>query len=73
VTSTVYSVAISLDSNPAGGALSGTTVRTTVNGVATFDDLRIDRAGSGYRLRASATNGFAPLPAAASAAFAVTP
>lgn len=37
-----------------GATLSGGTVRTTVGGVAAFDDVVIDLPGTGYRLRASA-------------------
>lgn len=38
-----------------GGTLVGTTTRTTVGGVATFDDLRVSPAGAGYTLRFSVT------------------
>jgi len=44
---------LSIASNPGGGALSGTTVATAVNGVATFSGLSINRSGSGYTLLAS--------------------
>src|SRR5439155_11769612 len=37
-----------------GATLSGTTTVTAVNGVATFADLRIDKPGRGYVLRAAA-------------------
>ena len=43
-------VSASLASNPTGGTLSGDLVEPLQSGIATFDDLRIDRAGSGYRL-----------------------
>src|SRR5262249_13127421 len=36
--------------NPSEGALSGTTTQQTVNGVATFANLSIDKAGAGYTL-----------------------
>lgn len=39
---------------PAGAMLAGTLTRPTDAGVATFDDLRLDRAGTGYRLVAAA-------------------
>jgi hypothetical protein len=46
-------VTLSLGVNPAGGTLSGTLTVTVTNGVATFSDLSIDMAGSGYTLHAS--------------------
>ncbi|HSD30953.1 MAG TPA: S8 family serine peptidase [Gemmatimonadales bacterium] len=52
-------VTISLGSNAVGGALSGTTTALAVSGVATFDELRIEKRGAGYRLRAVAA-GLAP-------------
>lgn len=45
-------VTISLASNPAGGVLSGTLTVNASSGVATFDDLSIDRAGT-YSLQAT--------------------
>ena len=56
-------IAISLASNPTGATLSGTTVVRPVNGIASFSNLAIDKAGS-YTLQASAglvsvtSNGF---------------
>src|SRR5262249_36077656 len=48
-------VTLSIDASAQGtGALSGTTTRAQTGGVARFDDLSIDVAASGYRLRASA-------------------
>jgi Subtilase family/Divergent InlB B-repeat domain len=47
------SVAIAIGSNPGGGTLSGTTSATTVNGIATFSNLSIDKVGTGYTLTAS--------------------
>src|SRR5262249_36954636 len=45
-------VAMAIGTNPAGGILSGTTPKvTTAGGVATFADLSIDKAGTGYTLR----------------------
>jgi len=41
--------------NPSGGVLSGTTTRAAVNGIAMFDDLSIDKNGTGYVLSADAT------------------
>jgi hypothetical protein len=41
--------------SPSGGVLSGTTPVAAVAGVATFNNLSIDRSGSGYRLDVSST------------------
>ena len=41
--------------NPAGGTLSGTTTVLSVDGVAVFPDLSIDRPGVRYGLEASAS------------------
>lgn len=47
------SLSIGTQADPANpGILSGTLTQNTVNGVATFPDLSIDRPGSGYRLLA---------------------
>src|ERR1051326_4196514 len=61
-------VTVSLDSNPGSGTLTGTLTETAVNGGATFADLRIDKPGTGYRLRA-VTSG---LSEPASQAFDIT-
>ena len=53
------SVTITLGANPAAGTLSGTTSAFALSGVATFNDLQLDRRGVGYRLRATAA-GLAP-------------
>ena len=65
VTGTTGIVTIALGADPGGGTLAGTTTVSAVGGVATFDDFRIDRPGSGYTLVASA----AGLTGATSAAF----
>ncbi len=44
---------INLGTNPWGGTLSGINGKTAVAGVATFDNLSIDQAGTGYDLVAS--------------------
>jgi hypothetical protein len=63
-------VTIALGTNPADGTLSGaTTAYTGSSGVATFDSLSVDMAGSGYRLTATSAN----LTSATSAAFTVNP
>ena len=48
-------ITITIGVNPVGGNLSGTTSVAPVNGVAQFGDLRIDKAGTGYVLRATAS------------------
>jgi len=62
-------VTLSLSANPGGAVLAGTTTRTAVSGVATFSDLRLDKAGAGYTLSATATS----LAPATSVPFAVSP
>ena len=52
-----------------GATLGGTLTVAAAEGVASFDTLRIQKAGAGYTLRAS----FGSLTAAASSAFAITP
>lgn len=48
------SVSAGIATNPGGGILSGTTPVGAQSGVATFADLSIDKAGSGYTLQATA-------------------
>jgi hypothetical protein len=63
-------VTITIANNPSGGTLSGTTLTVAAqNGVANFTDARIDLAGQGYTLTASATG----LASATSNAFDVQP
>jgi adhesin/invasin len=50
LTSFPGSVTAGLSTRPAGANLDGDTVEPFQNGVATFDDLRIDLGGTGYRL-----------------------
>jgi hypothetical protein len=54
--------------SPNGATLSGTTSVAATNGIATFSDLRIEKAGTGYVLDASAGS----LPAATSNGFDVS-
>ena len=56
-------VSIALAAHPGGATLGGTLTVNAVGGVATFGDLSVDKAGTGYTLRATA----AGLPAATSA------
>jgi hypothetical protein len=68
VTSATNSVTIAISTNPASGTLSGTTTVAAVAGVATFSNLSIKNAGTGYILGASATG----LASATSSAFNIT-
>ena len=49
------SVTLAIGTNPSGGTLRGTVQVAAVDGVATFNDLSIDKAGGGYHLVASAS------------------
>ena len=53
VTSSSATVAIAIGTNPGGGTLSGTVSEAATAGVATFDNLAIDKVGTGYTLVAS--------------------
>ena len=61
-------VALGISVNPASGTLSGTTTVAALGGVATFPDLSIDNAGTGYQLQATSPG----LTPATSVAFDVT-
>ena len=61
-------VTVAIAKNPGGGTLSGTTTVATVAGVAAFNDLSIDRTGTGYQLLATASG----LSSATSNGFVVT-
>jgi hypothetical protein len=62
-------VTVAIAVNPAGGVLSGTKTVAAVQGVASFANLKIDKAGSGYRLSATT----ASLSSVMSSAFSITP
>jgi hypothetical protein len=68
VTNASASVTLAIGTNPGGGTLSGTTTQAPVNGVATFNNLSIDKVGTGYSLTANA----AGLPQATSTTFDIT-
>jgi hypothetical protein len=53
VTGSTLAITVAIRNNPSGGKLSGTTKVNAVKGVATFSNLRIDKAGTGYLLKAS--------------------
>lgn len=54
-TATGYQVSISLSASDTAAHLAGTTSVSAVDGVATFSDLSVARAGSGFRLVARVT------------------
>jgi hypothetical protein len=56
LTAAANNVSIALGRSSSGAVLSGTLVRKAVSGVATFSDLTIDKAGTGYTLVASSGN-----------------
>ena len=55
ITNLTLNIMMTIGINPGSppGVLSGTTTQTTVNGIATFSDLKIDQTGNGYVLIAS--------------------
>ena len=55
VTTTGTAISMAIGTNPGGGTLSGTTSQNTVNGLATFNNLSINKTGTGYTLTASST------------------
>jgi hypothetical protein len=61
-------VTVSIQANPGGGTLSGTTTVRSSQGVADFGNLQIDKAGVGYDLAGSASG----LTSATSAFFTLT-
>ena len=67
-TSFTGSVTVAIGSNPSGGALAGTITVAAAAGVATFSNLDVDKAGTGYTLTAGA-NG---VTGATSASFNIT-
>jgi hypothetical protein len=69
VTSSTASISVAIGTNPGGGILSGTTMKSTTGGVASFDDLTINKTGAGYTLTASSTG----LTSATSSAFNISP
>ncbi|MGH6693370.1 MAG: beta strand repeat-containing protein, partial [Gammaproteobacteria bacterium] len=69
VTNAGNSITITLDPNPGGGQLRGpATTLSATGGVATFPGLNVDKVGTGYTLRSTATG----LTLAPSSAFTVS-
>lgn len=64
----VTNITIAIGNNAGGGTLTGTLSANTVNGVAAFNDLHINKVGTGYTLSASGT-----FTGATSASFDITP
>jgi hypothetical protein len=62
------SIAVALTSNPGGGSLGGTGSIVPTDGVATFSDLEIEKAGNGFTIQATGTG----LTAATTNSFDVT-
>ena len=81
VTTDTSAVTLAIGNNPGGSTLSGTATQNAVAGTATFNDLSLDKTGTGYTLVASdgalsgaTSNGFAiNAAAAASIAFGQQP
>jgi adhesin/invasin len=65
VPTSTASVTLEIGNNTGGAVLAGTLTRAAVAGVATFDDIKLDKAGNGYTLVARST----PLTSATSGAF----
>ncbi len=53
ITSSTANVTLAIQANPGAGTLSGTTTVAAVGGLATFSNLSINKAGTGYTLRAT--------------------
>lgn len=70
VTAYSDSVLMIIATNPSGGRLAGTTTVLAVAGVARFTDLKINKAGVGYTLRASTSS---PALSVISVPFDITP
>ena len=70
VANSTDSVTIAIGNNAGSGTLSGTLTAAAVNGVATFSNLSIDKAGTGYTL--AATDSLLANPTTTSGAFNIT-
>jgi len=67
-TGSTASIVMAIGTNPGSGTLSGTTTVSAVAGVATFNMLSINKAGTGYTLSATSSG----LTTATSSAFNIT-
>ncbi|MFL5356157.1 S8 family serine peptidase [Archangium sp.] len=70
VTSGTFPITLSIGNNAGGGTLSGTTTVNMVAGVATFTGLSVDKVGTGYTLKATASG--SDLIESTSSAFNIT-
>ncbi|BCU78627.1 hypothetical protein llg_33420 [Luteolibacter sp. LG18] len=68
-TTSTANVTVAIGTNPGSGTLSGTTTVAAVAGVATFNDLSINKTGTGYTLAGSSSG----LTGATSGTFNITP
>ena len=68
VTSAANALTVAILANPGSGTLTGTLTQGAVSGIATFSDLNIDKVGTGYTLRFTATG----LTGVTSVAFNIT-
>ena len=64
-------VTLSFEDNPNGGTLSGTLTVAAVAGVATFSNVKIDKVGGGYKLRADGSAIFGSSGATTSSTFKI--
>jgi hypothetical protein len=71
VTYATNAISLVLGANPPSGTLGGTLTQSPVAGIATFNNLTLDKAGSGYVLQASASPSL-PLPVVNSNSMSVT-
>ncbi|WP_224371991.1 Ig-like domain-containing protein [Hyalangium versicolor] len=55
VTSSTLSVTLAIEPVASGATLGGTTTKALASGVASFSDLKVQKTGTGYTLRATAT------------------
>ncbi|MFL5507236.1 MAG: Ig domain-containing protein, partial [Gemmatimonadales bacterium] len=69
VTTSGVPITIAIGNNPGGSTLGGTVTQNTVNGVATFSNLTLNKTGTGYTLTASSPG----LTSATSSAFNILP
>ncbi len=53
ITTDTDNINLTINSNPGGSTLSGTTTQAAVNGTATFDDISLDQIGTSYTLDAT--------------------
>ena len=67
--SAVVTLALTQGAGPNGALATGTVTSTAVNGIATFNNVRVNTAGAGFKLTATSSG----LAAATTSAFTVNP